>query len=74
MKLRTSRDLGQAVRARRRELHETQENIAGLSGIHRVTLAKFENTGDVNMAVALRVVHTLGMDLEVWTRGESRRF
>jgi transcriptional regulator with XRE-family HTH domain len=72
MLIRTTADLGRAARDRRRELGETKELIADLSGVHRVTIGKFESGRGVNFEATLRIVHMLEMDLEVRTRGGRR--
>ncbi|MGA2165275.1 MAG: helix-turn-helix domain-containing protein [Solirubrobacteraceae bacterium] len=61
--------LGRIVRERRRELGHTQEEIADLCGVHRVSIAKLERGGGAKFPIVLRVVHMLGMDIEVRRRG-----
>ncbi|HEV3321842.1 MAG TPA: helix-turn-helix transcriptional regulator [Solirubrobacteraceae bacterium] len=61
--------LGRMVRERRRELGHTQEEIADLCGVHRVSIAKLERGGSLKFEIVLRVVHMLGMNIEVSTRG-----
>jgi y4mF family transcriptional regulator len=71
MILRADTDLAQLVRTRRRELGLTQEELADLVGIHRTLIGKFEQ-GKLagRFSTVLRILHTLGMDLEVRTRGQ----
>jgi DNA-binding XRE family transcriptional regulator len=51
------------------ELGHTQEEIADLCGVHRVSIAKLERGGGAKFPIVLRVVHMLGMDIEVRRRG-----
>ena len=69
--VRTSDDLVALVRARRRELGLTQEQLAGVVGVHRTFIAYFE-TGrrKASLDTALRVVQALGLDVELRPRGE----
>jgi DNA-binding XRE family transcriptional regulator len=63
-------DFGRVVRARRRELNETQERIAGVSGVHRASIVKLESgAGGVRLQIALLVVQTLGLNVELVPRG-----
>lgn len=69
--IRTSDDLIALVRARRRELGLTQEQLAGVVGVHRTFIAYFESgKRNVSLHAALRVVQALGLDLELRPRGE----
>lgn len=71
MVLRTTSELAQLVRARRRELGLSQEALADLSGVHRMQISLFERGERVGrFDTVLRIVHTLGMDLEVRPRGQ----
>jgi transcriptional regulator with XRE-family HTH domain len=68
-RLRDSAELERLVRERRRELGLTQQEVADLAGVHRATVAKFERGKGVRFPVALKVVHLLGMDLDIRVRG-----
>jgi transcriptional regulator with XRE-family HTH domain len=70
MILRDADELVKAMRARRRELGLTQEELANLAGIHRTQVVLYE-TGErtFKLDVGLRLLHALGMDLELRTRG-----
>lgn len=69
MILRTTSDLAQSVRARRHELGLTQEDLANLTDLHRTVIGIFEK-GDrsIRFESILKIMHTLGMDLEVRIR------
>jgi HTH-type transcriptional regulator / antitoxin HipB len=70
MILRTSNDLAELIRARRRELGLSQEELADLSGLHRMQISLIERDQRVaRFDTVLRIVHTLGMDLEAGVRG-----
>jgi len=70
MILRTTTELAQLVRARRTELGLTQEELANLAGLHRTSIGLFEQGRRMGgLESILRILHTLGMDLEVHTRG-----
>jgi DNA-binding XRE family transcriptional regulator len=69
--IRTSDDLIALVHARRRELGLTQEQLAGVVGVHRTFIVYFESgRRNVSLDTALRVVQALGLDLELRPRGE----
>jgi DNA-binding XRE family transcriptional regulator len=65
-------ELGRVVRVRRGELHETQQTIADVCGVHRGSVSKLERgTGSVQLRIALMVVQTLGLNVEVIPRDAS---
>jgi HTH-type transcriptional regulator / antitoxin HipB len=68
--LRDSDELVRAMRARRRELGLSQQELANLADLHRTYVVLYEK-GDrpLRFDVALRLLHALGMDLELRTRG-----
>ncbi len=71
MILRAASELPPLVRARRRELGLTQEELADLAGVHRISISQFERGARTGQfPTVLRILHTLGMDLEVRTRGQ----
>jgi DNA-binding XRE family transcriptional regulator len=71
MILRTTDDLARQVRARRYELGLTQEELANLANLHRTYISLFEQgKRSIRFDSALRILHTLGMDLEVRARGK----
>jgi transcriptional regulator with XRE-family HTH domain len=67
--VRSARDLGQLVRARRGELGLSQEDISGITGLDRAFLSLFER-GERGMSIdsAVRLVQALGMDIEIRRR------
>jgi DNA-binding XRE family transcriptional regulator len=67
-------ELGLVVRARRRELRETQQTIADVTGIHRASVRKLERgAGSVQLRIALMVMQTLGLNVEVMPRDAGAR-
>lgn len=70
MILRDADGLVRAMRARRQELGLTQEELANLAGLHRTQIVLYER-GKRTLRIddALRLLHALGMDLELRTRG-----
>lgn len=63
-------EFGRVVRARRRELDESQQGIADMSGVHRASIVKLESgAGGVRLQIALMVVQTLGLNVELVPRG-----
>lgn len=70
MILRTANDLAGVIRDRRRELGLTQEELANLTGVHRTYISMVES-GEraAKLDTVLRIVQTLGMDLDVRVRG-----
>jgi HTH-type transcriptional regulator / antitoxin HipB len=70
MILRSADDLAPLIRARRRELGLTQEELANLTGVHRTHISLFERGRRAGqLDTVLRILHALGMDLEVRIRG-----
>lgn len=71
MILRSTDELASLVRARRRELGITQEELADLTDVHRTYISLLEQ-GRVawKLETVLRVLHMLGMDLDVRIRGQ----
>ena len=70
MILRSTDELGPLVHARRRELGITQEELADLTDVHRTYISLLEQ-GRVSskLETVLRILHMLGMDLDVRVRG-----
>lgn len=67
--VRSARDLGQLVRARRKELGLSQEDVSGITGLDRAFLSLFEcDKRGMSIDRALRLVNALGMDLVVRRR------
>jgi HTH-type transcriptional regulator / antitoxin HipB len=69
MDVRTSIDLGNALRARRRELGLTQEEVSSVIGVNRRVIGELERgKGTVQLQIALEVVRVLGLDIELEPR------
>lgn len=64
-------DLGRAVRDLRRSRGWTQSDLAEWLGVHRVTVAKLERGGPVDMPLAVRAVTILGADLQLVRRANG---
>ena len=60
--------LGQVVRALRLQRAWTQTELAEWLGVHRVTVAKLERGGSVDVPVALRAIGMLGGLVEIRSR------
>ena len=70
---RNAADLGGVARSRRREQGLTQERLADLVGTHRNQIRKLETgTGTTSLALMLRVLNELGLDLFVGPRDVHR--
>jgi HTH-type transcriptional regulator/antitoxin HipB len=70
MIVRTSIDLGNALRARRRELGLAQEEISGVVGVNRRVIGELERgKGTVQLQIAMEVARVLGLDIELESRG-----
>lgn len=65
------RKLGALIRSRRKDARLTAIQVASLSGVSRRLLAEVENgkRPNVGLAALLRILQTLGLDLEVKARG-----
>lgn len=67
----TTKDLGRAIRARRKELGYTQAFLAEYAGISTSFLSELENGKEtVQLNKLLDVISLLGMDLCIMRRGE----
>lgn len=68
-RIQSPEQLGQAIRARRRELRLTQQTVADLTGVNRAVVIQLEHgKSTVQLRIVLLVVQVLGMDFELWTR------
>lgn len=66
----TPTELGQAIRARRRELRLTQETVADLIGVHRAVVGQLKHgKSTIQLRIVLLTVQVLGMDVELRRRG-----
>jgi transcriptional regulator with XRE-family HTH domain len=69
--IRTTNDFITAVRARRRQLGLTQEQLAGVIGVHRTQIVYLESGHRrPSLDTALRVAQALGLDFDLKSRGE----
>ncbi|MBA4073248.1 MAG: transcriptional regulator [Gemmatimonas sp.] len=68
MLIRTSRDLGHAVRAERRALRMTQRDLAEAAGVSRQWIVSLEaGKPGAELDLVLRACNSLGVQLEVHT-------
>jgi transcriptional regulator with XRE-family HTH domain len=69
MIVQTTSELARLIRARRRELRLSQEALADLTGVHRTHIGMLEQGERMGkFETVLRVVHALGMDVEIMPR------
>jgi DNA-binding XRE family transcriptional regulator len=69
MIVRTSIELGNALRARRRELGLAQEEISGVIGVNRRVIGELERgKGTVQLQIAMEAARALGLDIELAPR------
>ena len=76
MRVTVARDIGLAVRGRRRELALSQADLAAASGVSRKWLSEFEQgKPTAELGILLRVLHALQMELTVapLTEGEPQQ-
>jgi len=70
MVVQTPTELGRALRVRRRELGLTQEEVAGVTGVHRRVVGELERgKGTVRLEIALEVARSLGLEVDLRARG-----
>jgi DNA-binding XRE family transcriptional regulator len=71
MMVRTPIELGNALRARRRELGLAQEEISSVIGVNRRVIGELERgKGTVQLQIAMEVARVLGLDIELEPRGK----
>jgi HTH-type transcriptional regulator/antitoxin HipB len=69
MVVRTSIELGNTLRARRRELDLAQEEIASVIGVNRRVVGELERgKGTVQLQIAIEAARVLGLDIELEPR------
>jgi y4mF family transcriptional regulator len=69
MVVRDNDELASLVRARRSELGLTQEELAGVIGVHRAFVSQFERgKTTVRFGLALRLVQALGLEIDIRPR------
>lgn len=61
-------DVGRAIRALRARRGWTQADLAGWLGVHRVTVAKLERGGTVDLPLAVRAIGVLGGAISIHGR------
>jgi len=71
MIVRTVDELAEIARARRHELGLTQEELAGVIGVHRMFVSQFEGgKSSMRFELVLRLVQALGLDIELRPRDQ----
>lgn len=65
---RTSLQLANALRERRRSLGLTQEQLAGRMGVRQKTISDIESTGTARLETLLRALSVLDLELVVRPR------
>ena len=69
MAIRSSEDFGTQLRARRRELDLSQEDLANVIGTNRRVLGRLERgVGTVRLEIAIEAARALGLDLDLVPR------
>lgn len=72
MQISTPSDLARTVKARRQALGLTQQDVAGVAGITRQSLARIERgSGGTSFDTVLRVFEPLGLTLDAATPTQS---
>ncbi len=72
MKITDSAAFGKAIRARRKELHYTQEYLSEFTGFSVSFISELERgKPTAEFGKALQLLQTLGMDLFVEKRGQK---
>lgn len=64
--------LGNTIRVLRTERGWTQTDLAEWLGVHRVTVAKLERGGAVDLPLAMRAIAILGGVVEIRTRSARK--
>jgi HTH-type transcriptional regulator/antitoxin HipB len=68
--VRTTRQLANSIRVRRREIGLTQEQIASKIGVRQKTLSDIENAKSARLDTLLRILAVL--DLEILIRDRTK--
>lgn len=64
-------DFGGALRARRRELNLTQEDVSSVIGVNRRVIGELERgKGTVQLQIAMEVARALGLNIELAPRSK----
>jgi HTH-type transcriptional regulator/antitoxin HipB len=68
----TPKDIGEAVRRKRKEQGILQEKAAGLSGVGTKFLSQLENGKETaEIGKILQVLRTLGLEIYIYPRSQS---
>ena len=64
-----TQEIGQALRARRRQLGLTQEDVANVIGVNRRVIGQLERgKGTVQLRIALEAARALGLNIDLQPR------
>jgi len=67
-------DIGAAIRARRKQLGMTQQDLAEIAGLQRQTISRVEaGNGAVTITTVARIADVVGLDLIVVPRYSDGR-
>lgn len=70
--IKTTKDIGEAVRRKRKEQGILQEKAAGLSGVGTKFLSQLENGKETaEIGKILQVLRTLGLEIYIYPRSQS---
>jgi HTH-type transcriptional regulator/antitoxin HipB len=68
--IQSTKEFGAQLRARRKELHESQGKVADVIGVNRRVLGQLEQgKATVQLEIALEAARALGLDIELTPRG-----
>ena len=71
-RIETAKDIGQAVRRKRKEQGVLQEKAAGLSGVGTKFLSQLENGKETaEIGKILQVLRTLGLEIYIFPRSQN---
>ena len=69
--VKTTKELGRAIRTRRKELGYTQAFLSDYAGVSASFLSELENGKEtIQLGKAMAIMSLLGMDMAVMKRGE----
>ena len=75
MKIYDAKQLGQAIRQRRKELHYTQADLSDFTGFSISFISDLENgKPTAEIGKTLQLISLLGMDIKLQRRDENVRF
>lgn len=67
--IQSTKEFGAQLRARRKELHESQGKVADVIGVNRRVLGQLEQgKATVQLQIALEAARVLGLDIELAPR------